>query len=32
MTKLAAALAFLGLNFYTYYHLATNPVKKPSVW
>ena len=26
MTKLAAALAFLGLNFYTYYHLATNPV------
>ena len=26
MTKLATALAFLGLNFYTYYHLATNPV------
>jgi EpsI family protein len=26
MTKLAVALAFLGLNFYTYHHFATNPV------
>ena len=26
MTKLAVALAFLGLNFYTYHYLATNAV------
>ena len=26
MTKLAVALAFLGLNFYTYHYLATTPV------
>ena len=26
MTKLAVALAFLGMNFYTYHHFATNPV------
>jgi EpsI family protein len=26
MTKLAVALAFLGLNFYTYHHFATDPV------
>jgi EpsI family protein len=27
VTKLAAALVFLGLNFYTYYHLATGEVR-----
>jgi EpsI family protein len=26
MTKLAVALAILGLNFYTYHHFATDPV------
>jgi len=26
MIKLSVALAFLGLNFYTYHYLATNPV------
>jgi len=26
MTKLAVALAFIGMNFYTYNYLATNPV------
>ena len=26
MIKLSVALAFLGLNFYTYHYLATDPV------
>jgi EpsI family protein len=26
MTKFAVALAFIGMNFYTYHYLATNPV------
>jgi len=29
MTKLAVAIAFLGLNFYTYNYLATTQVKPP---
>lgn len=27
MTKLAAGLVFLGLNFYTYYYLATGEIR-----
>ena len=26
MTKLIIALAFLGLNYYTYHHFASDPV------
>ena len=29
MTKLAAALLFLALNFYIYHHLASDPVIPP---